>query len=133
LNSLRQLVIITVPCLPAFQIREILAQIWIIGSIPEKTDPDMYIYKYELTFEIKVIFLVILKCKKIQKCILSVKISFRHKNVAIFSKISYIFTIPKFAKFANKKNISRRRNFVDHPITSELIVLVYTVNVRCHC
>jgi hypothetical protein len=44
LNLLSQLVIITAPFLPVFQIREILAQIRIIGSVPEKTDPDMYTY-----------------------------------------------------------------------------------------
>jgi hypothetical protein len=39
---LKTLVISTAPFLPVFQIREILARIWIIGSIPEKTDMDTY-------------------------------------------------------------------------------------------
>jgi hypothetical protein len=77
------MVIITVPFLPVFQIREILSRCplslppsldasedggIIIGSVPEKTDMDTY--KCLWIYDIKVIFLVVLKCNKIQKCIL---------------------------------------------------------------
>jgi hypothetical protein len=42
-----------------FRIREILARIRIIGPVPEKTDMDTY--KCLWIFDIKVIFLVVLK------------------------------------------------------------------------
>jgi hypothetical protein len=54
--------------LPVFRIQEILARIRIIRFVPEKTDIDTY--KCLWIFDIKVIFLVILKCNKIQNCIL---------------------------------------------------------------
>jgi hypothetical protein len=110
LNLLRQLVMITAPFLPVFRIREILARIRIIRSVPEKTDMDTY--KCLWIFDIKVIFLVLLKCNKIQKCILPCE------NFNFVTKISRYFAIRNFAKFREiKKNyfakyeINISRNF----------------------
>jgi hypothetical protein len=36
MNNRKKLVIISAPFLPVFWIQEILARIWIIGSVPEK-------------------------------------------------------------------------------------------------
>jgi hypothetical protein len=97
------------------RIQEILALLRIIGSVPEKTDMDTY--KCLWIFGIKVIFLVVLKCNIIQKCILPCE------NFNFVTKISRNFVIFRDTKFREIKNylakyeikISRQRNFVDHP------------------
>jgi hypothetical protein len=58
-SLLRQLVIITAPSVPDL---ENVGQIRIIGSVPDT-------YNYLWAFDIEVIIFVVLKCKKIQKCI----------------------------------------------------------------
>jgi hypothetical protein len=93
--------------LPVFRIREILALIRIIGSVPEKTDMDTY--KCLWIFDIKVVFLVVLKCNKIQKCILPCE------NFNFVTKISRYF-----AKFRNISRYETSRNkqnyFAKHEI-----------------
>jgi hypothetical protein len=54
MNNRKKLVIISAPFLPVFWIQEILARIWIIGSVPEKTDMDTY--KCLWTFDKKLSF-----------------------------------------------------------------------------
>jgi hypothetical protein len=54
MNNRKKLVIITAPFLPVFWIQEIFARIWIIGSVPEKTDMDTY--KCLWTFDKKLSF-----------------------------------------------------------------------------
>jgi hypothetical protein len=76
--------------LPVFRIREILARIRIIGSVPEKTDMDTY--KCLWIFDIKVIILVVLKCNKIQKCILPCEnFNFVKKGVGIFFHVLHVY------------------------------------------
>jgi hypothetical protein len=83
--------------LPVFRIREILARIRIIGSVPEKNR-----YKYLWIFDIEVIFLVVLKCNKIQKCILPCE------NFNSLTKISRYFAkfciISRYEISRNKQN-----------------------------
>jgi hypothetical protein len=93
----------TAPFLPVFRIRGILARIRIIGSVPEKTDPDTY--KYLWTLDIKVIFLVVLKWKKIQIC------SYPDKNLISsqkFRDISQNFVSSRDTKFAKFREITKK-------------------------
>jgi hypothetical protein len=54
MNNRKKLVIISAPFLPVFWILEILARIWIIRSVPEKTDINTY--KCLWTFDKKLSF-----------------------------------------------------------------------------
>jgi hypothetical protein len=85
-------------------------------------------YKYLWTSDIKVIFLEVLECKKIQKCILTCeKFNFVTKISRYFVKFRNISRyeistnkIKLFSEIRNKylakfREISPQRNFVDHP------------------
>jgi hypothetical protein len=80
------------------------------GSVPEKTDIDTY--KCLWIFDIKVIFLVVLKCKKIQKCILPCE------NFNFVTKISRYFA--KFRNICDTK-------FRDSEISSTTLVWMCAV------
>jgi hypothetical protein len=104
---------------------------------PKKTDIDIYRYKCLWIFDIKVIFLVVWKCNKIQKCILPCE------NFNFVTKISRYFAkfrnISRYEISRNKKNyfakyeINISRNFVDHPtlIYSKQVSPAFSLIICC--